>query len=123
MVGQPALAKTDFTNILEKSENNIAALKGLAECCFKLGREHAKEQLLARARDDFQEAVDYLTIALEQKSNFLSIWRLLGAVCFNLSLLPDKYCSLKVIPNLIQSDVKEDHVTLIKKEVLSLSIR
>ncbi|XP_058800397.1 tetratricopeptide repeat protein 37 [Phymastichus coffea] len=123
MIGQYASAKTDYISILEKSKDNVAVFKGLAECCFKLGKDHANQQLLARARDDFQEAVDFSTKALIQKSNFLSNWKLLGDICFTSSLLPEKYCFLKVISDLIQSDVKENYVILTKKDILLLSSR
>ncbi|XP_014213900.1 tetratricopeptide repeat protein 37-like [Copidosoma floridanum] len=123
LVGQFALAKIDFANILEDNKNNVAALKGLAECCYKLGTENAAAQLLARARDDFQEAVDNLTKAIMQKSDFLCIWKMLGNVCYNVAALPEKYCFLDVVPGLIQSDSQDDYALIKRKDIFLLAIR
>ena len=98
-------------------------MKGLAESCLKLGIEHAAAQLLARARDDFQEAIDSLTKALTQKSNFICNWKLLGDVCYNSALLPEKYCFLNVTPGLILSSSQEDKVVIKRKDIFLLSIR
>lgn len=123
MVGQYALAKEDFANILKQRENNVAALKGLAECCYKLGLEHASVQLLARARDDFQEAVDSVTKAIIVKDEYLCVWKILGDICYNVAALPEKYSYLNVIPGLIQSDSKDDSVLIKKKDIIFLATR
>lgn len=122
LVGQYKLGKEDFKVILQKNERNVSALKGLAECCFEIGKQNAAAQLLARARDDFQDAVDNLTKAIMYQSNFLCNWKLLADVCHNIAQLPIKYCFLNIVPSLIQSDSKE-HVKITLVEILLLSIR
>ena len=64
-------------------------------------KKNAAAQLLAHARDDFQEAIDSSTKAITEESNFICNWKLLGDVCYNSALLPEKYCFLNVTPGLI----------------------
>ncbi|NP_001153421.1 tetratricopeptide repeat domain 37 isoform X1 [Nasonia vitripennis] len=123
LVGEKALAKEDFLKILEKNERNVTALKGLAECCLRLGQDYAKAQLLARARENFQEAVDNATIAIKEKSTFLCNWKLLGDICYNVAALPEKYCYLTVVPELVQSDSKNFNITITQKDILLLASR
>ncbi|XP_011495670.1 PREDICTED: tetratricopeptide repeat protein 37 [Ceratosolen solmsi marchali] len=123
LIGQYDLAKSAFLNILEHHEHNVAALKGLAECYFKIGKEHALAQRLARARDDFQEAVDSITKCIMQRSDFLCNWKLLGDICCYITTLPEKYCFLNVISELIQSDTQEKTVLIERKELFSLATR
>lgn len=132
-MGQYALAKDDYLKILEQSQGNVLALKGLAESCFKLGKQHAKAQLLARARDDFQEAADSVTKAIVQRNDFLCNWKVLGDVCYSVAILPEKYCYLDVVPGLVQlnsqcnemiDEVTNEKVTrLIPREIFLLAIR
>ncbi|KAJ8681556.1 hypothetical protein QAD02_017348 [Eretmocerus hayati] len=122
LVGQLASARADFSSILLKSEDNVVALKGLAESCFKLGKEHFASQLLARARDDFQESLDSLTKVILLKKDLLCIWKLLGDVFYHVAILPKKYCYLLVVPELMSSESREN-MTVAQTEIFLLSIR
>jgi hypothetical protein len=101
----------------------VAALKSLAECCFKIGKQHTEAQLLSRARDDFQEAVDSITKCIKQKNDFLCSWKLLGDICCAITTLPHKYCFLNVIPELIQSDSQDKNILITQKELFLLATR
>ena len=123
MLGDYVEAKKEFESIVLVQKHSVAAFKGIAECCINIGKKNASAQLLARARDNFQEAVENLTQAIIEKSDLSCSWKLLGDVCYNVSLLPEKYCFLDVNPGLIETDSKESKVKITLKEILSIAIR
>ncbi|KAL7288696.1 hypothetical protein TKK_0017421 [Trichogramma kaykai] len=123
LIGDLKSAKTKFREIISLNKTNPSALKGLAESCFKLGKEHASAQLLARARDDYQDAIDSLIQAVELKKPYMCIWKLLGDICYNVVELPEKYCYLNGIPSMLQYDPENAKNVIHRKEIFLLSIK
>ena len=122
MVGEYTDAKKEFEKVLENHSKSVPALKGIAECCFNIGKSNVSKQLLARARDDFQESLDFITKAIIEESEFSCNWKLLGDILYNTSMLPEKYCYINVIPGLMESE-SQDNIKIVLSEILKLGVR
>ncbi|XP_063995924.1 superkiller complex protein 3 [Diachasmimorpha longicaudata] len=123
VLGRHIEAKEAFLQVLSQEQRYIPALKGLAETCLGLAREHSKAQLLGRALINIQQAVDSLTDAVVEKSNLSCIWKLLGDACYMVANFPDKFCSLAVAGKFFKTDCTETKVHIGRAELFSLSAR
>lgn len=117
-------SKEVFQSILEKMGHYVPALKGLAETCLRMATEYETRQLLGRARDNIQSAVDSLTKAAMERSDLACIWKLLGNACYKTARLPDKYCYLDVNPGLMKQEASEEPTLKIqRRDLLVLATR
>ncbi|XP_034193237.1 superkiller complex protein 3 [Osmia lignaria lignaria] len=116
-------AKIDFENLLLNEPNYIPALKGLGETCLALAKEYIAKQLLGRAKNHLQLAMDCLTTAIKERKNTSCIWKLLGDVCYRVATMPEKYGHLQVSSILIKRDDTEDIVMLKRRDLFLLSSR
>ncbi|XP_003703191.3 superkiller complex protein 3 [Megachile rotundata] len=123
IINQYNEAKTDFENLLLDEPNYIPALKGMAETCLALAKEYISKQLLGRAKDYLQRAMDNLTTAVKERKNTSCIWKLLGDVCYRVATMPEKYSHLKVSSILIKRNDTEDVVMLKQRDLFLLSSR
>lgn len=62
MLSQYQEARIDFETILKTNKKYILALKGLAETCMNQARFYRRCQLIGRARDCAQDALDNVTM-------------------------------------------------------------
>ncbi|CAH1156223.1 unnamed protein product [Phaedon cochleariae] len=102
-LGYHSEAKTEFQEILLKNKQYVPALKGLAETFIYLAQECYRNQRLGTARDHVQSALDNLSQAVQQRSSFSCLWKLIADVCLFVAKLPEKYCCLFVSPPLVES--------------------
>ncbi|XP_046485171.1 superkiller complex protein 3 isoform X1 [Neodiprion pinetum] len=116
-------AKKDFEQVLLSEQSYIPALKGLAETLLGLSKEYACKQLLGRSRENAELAADYLTTAITENSGISCIWKLLGDACYQIATLPKKYCFMKITAGLVKSQTQEQHVTIERADIFSLSIK
>lgn len=103
--------------------NYVPALKGLGETCLALAKEYIDKQLLGRAKNHLQRAMNCLTAAIKERKNTFCIWKLLGDVCYRVATMPEKYVHLQVSSILIQRDDTEDIVLLKRRDLFLLSSR
>ncbi|XP_076247155.1 superkiller complex protein 3 [Calliopsis andreniformis] len=116
-------AKTDFEHILLSEPMNVPALKGLSEACVAIANENIAKQFFGRANDNLQQALDSLSIAVMERKDISSIWKLLGDTCYRTALMPEKYSYLKV-PSILLNNCNDKGTKLIKrKDIFSLSAR
>lgn len=102
----------------------VPALKGLAETCLAMAGDYETRQLLGRARDNIQSAIDSLTKAAMERSDLACIWKLLGDSCYKTARLPDKYCHLNVNPGLMKLEASEESTLKIeRRDLLVLATR
>lgn len=94
-------------------------MKGLAEACIALAREYISKQMLGRANDNLQQAMDSLTIVITERKDISCTWKLLGDVCYRTALLPEKYCYLKV-PSTLLNSYNSDGTALLKRRAIFL---
>lgn len=117
-------SKEVFQSILEKMGHYVPALKGLAETCLAMASEYETWQLLGRARDNIQSAIESLTKAAMERSDLACIWKLLGDACYRTARLPDKYCYLDINPGLMKLESSEESTLKIeRKDLLVLATR
>ncbi|KAF7996121.1 hypothetical protein HCN44_010377 [Aphidius gifuensis] len=123
VLGRHEEAKTAFIQILTHEKKYIPALKGLAETCLGLAVENLSNQLLGRAKRNIQQAVDSLTNAIVENSDFSCLWKLLGDACYRTAIMPLKYCCLDVVPSLVKSDSTQKKIVIERSQLFSLATR
>ncbi|KAF3430707.1 hypothetical protein E2986_08054 [Frieseomelitta varia] len=123
IIGQYKEAKKDFECILINESCYIPALKGLAEACLALAKNCTAKQLLGRANDYLQQAMDNLTIAIKECKDTSCLWKLLGDVCYRVATLPEKYSHLKISSILFKHESVENIILLKRLDIFTLSIR
>lgn len=101
----------------------MAALKGIAETHLGLARSGTENQRLCRARDNLQETVDYLTIAIAKGNELCCLWKLLGDATHLMAKMPQKYCYLQVPPAYVKLESEKETVEIQRSEMLQLSVR
>ncbi|XP_023026959.2 tetratricopeptide repeat protein 37 [Leptinotarsa decemlineata] len=95
-------AKSEFEEILLSNGQYVPALKGLAETFLSLAKECYQDQRLGIARDLAQNAINNLTTAITQRSDFSCLWKLIGDSCLFVLKLPEKYCCIFVSEMLME---------------------
>ncbi|CAL7935450.1 unnamed protein product [Xylocopa violacea] len=123
IVGQYSEAKEDFQCILKDESCYIPALKGLAESCLAIAKEHIANQFLGRGKNYLQQALDSLTAAIKERKDISCIWKLLGDVCFRVAMLPEKYKYLNVSSILLKHNDIESVILVKQQDIFSLSAR
>ncbi|XP_076761595.1 superkiller complex protein 3 isoform X2 [Xylocopa sonorina] len=123
IVGQYSEAKEDFQCILKDESCYIPALKGLAESCLALAKEHIANQFLGRGKNYLQQALDSLTTAVKERKDISCIWKLLGDVCFRVAMLPEKYSYMNVSSILLKQNDIESVMLVKQQDLFSLSTR
>ena len=123
IIGQYKEAKKDFECILINESCYIPALKGLAEACLALAKDCTAKQLLGRANDYLQQAMDNLTIAIKERKDTSCLWKLVGDVCYRVATLPKKYSHLKISSSLIKYENVENIILLKRLDIFTLSVR
>ncbi|XP_015592231.1 tetratricopeptide repeat protein 37 [Cephus cinctus] len=123
MLSQHIEAKQDFEHVLQQEPSYIPALKGLAETCLGLAKEYMQQRLLGRVRDNIQQATDYLTEVIIERSDLSCIWKLLGDSCYRMATLPKKYCTLSVVPDLVMSKSQGTRISIGRSDIFLLSSR
>lgn len=116
-------AKKDFERILSIAPGYIPALKGLAETCLALAKFNIDKNLLGRANDYLQQAMNSLTAAIKERKDISCIWKLLGDTCYRCATLPEKYSQLNVSSTLIKYKDTESIALLKKQDMFSLATR
>lgn len=111
--------------MIEKKEDNVVALKGLAETHLGLARNFMNAQRIERASRHIQIAVDYLVSIVTIRSEFSCVWKLLGNACYLMAKVPEKYRSLSIPTGLIKSNVRTEdaRVEIKQRDILTLCVR
>lgn len=110
----------DYEEILVKLPDYIPALHGIAESNFGRALYLHENHRSGRARDHYQESLDYLQRALRVAPTFISHWRMLGNVLDRVADLPDVHRRLTVPGALI---CEENARELIDEELMSLAAK
>lgn len=67
-----------YNELLLEEPNSVPSLKGIAEVHLRLGQQYFDNRLLGRAKHHVEQAVKHLIVAIQLRSNFICLWRLLG---------------------------------------------
>lgn len=77
-------AITAYAELLVEQPNSVPTLKGIAEAHLCLANQCFDLRWLGRAKHHVDESVKHLIVAIQVKTNFICLWRLL-ANCFDLA--------------------------------------
>ncbi|BFY97470.1 hypothetical protein BsWGS_00510 [Bradybaena similaris] len=77
-LGSQSEAIQEYKHILEKSNNYVPALKGVGESLIHLAKHNLSRCLDGLAKDNFEEALRYLTRAASQRPDLSCLWKLMG---------------------------------------------
>ncbi|RZF45634.1 hypothetical protein LSTR_LSTR010585 [Laodelphax striatellus] len=121
LIGEPDESRKEFKQLAEDSPKNILVLKGLTEACLGLAKQHHFRRLLGLARDSLAEAIIAISSALIERRDLSCLWKLMGDVLFQASLLPKSWSFLEV-PVWIHKkdmDINKEEKILLKGLALS----
>lgn len=123
ILGKYADAVAEYTQIIQKSENYVPALKGLGECYLMMSRNALKDYLDGRALDSAEQALQYLAGAVQYRPDVSCLWKLIGDTCTTLHVLSPAKVNVEVHFVLFAQIEKTNVHTLNKSELLSLGGR
>ncbi|XP_053557471.1 SKI3 subunit of superkiller complex protein isoform X2 [Bombina bombina] len=89
-------AVTEYQQIIKKAGEYVPALKGLGECHLMLAKIALADFLDAKAVDEIEKSLDFLTRAIQRRPDLVCLWKLLGDACT---------CLHAVSPSKIKVDV------------------
>ncbi|XP_066459101.1 superkiller complex protein 3 [Eleutherodactylus coqui] len=121
ILGTYTEAVTEYQSIIQKSGDYVPALKGLGECHLMLAKAALADFLDAKAVDSIGKALEYLTRAVQQRSELLCLWKLLGDSCTCLHLVSPAKVKLSVLGVLVGQNTPQK--LLNKPELLELGGR
>ncbi|ESP01284.1 hypothetical protein LOTGIDRAFT_230642 [Lottia gigantea] len=124
ILGMYVEAIEEYKLILQKSPDYVPALKGIGETYLLLGKDHIKENLDGRVKDNCQQALKYLTQAASERSDMSCLWKLLGDVCLLVQPLSKDTCISVPVKLLEKCDDKtEEYREVDKLTVLDIASR
>ncbi|XP_039276622.1 tetratricopeptide repeat protein 37 isoform X2 [Nilaparvata lugens] len=126
LLDEPNESRKEFKQLAEDSPKNILVLKGLAEACLGLAKQHHFRRQLGLARDSLEEAIITLSSALIERRDLSCLWKLMGDVLIQASLLPKSWSFLHVPVWIHKKDInidKEEKILLKGLALCELSTR
>lgn len=115
-------AIASYEDLIKDSSDYLPALKGIADAHLGIARQYLEERLIGRAKDHAEEAIGYLIKAIQLRSNFICLWRLL-ANCFDfIAALPASKAHLQV-PGSLANDSENEFVEIRGDKLYELSSR
>ncbi|CAH0550739.1 unnamed protein product [Brassicogethes aeneus] len=123
ILGEYAEAREEFSEILKVNQNDVLALKGLAETCMCQARHCLKEQRLGTARSHAQYASEKITQAIKKNYGLVSLWKLLAESCQFVAKLPEKHSILSISKFIYEEGKSEGNVFLETTELFKFALR
>ncbi|XP_061172794.1 superkiller complex protein 3-like [Saccostrea echinata] len=113
----------EYGFILKDKPNYVPALKGIGETYVLLAKHHFSQGFNGRAKENCQNALQFLTRAVCHRPDLSCLWKLMGDSCTIIHPLPSQTFRFNVPENLYKSKESAEECKLNLLQTLELGAR